>query len=182
MVTLILFKLCKRLFVNPNSTRSLKERTDIADIYLKLSFQVTYFLRPLFFLFYTKAIWNTLSLYAKILYRSKEILSLLFGNLLLFALLARVIFHDTAEEKNWFPNVAESMYQLILLQTNANFPDVMLDVYQENKTSFFFFLLFIIIQSLILVNLLVAFFYYHYNREIETTKAQIMRQETSRSY
>jgi len=57
---------------------------------------------------------------------------------------------------NYFSSLSESMWQLFILTTTANFPDVMLPVYSCNSLSGWFFVLYFLIGASFLLNLTLA--------------------------
>jgi hypothetical protein len=58
--------------------------------------------------------------------------------------------------RNYFSTLLESMTQLFILTTTANFPDVMLPAFKCNKWSALFFIAYILLSTLFLLNLVLA--------------------------
>ena len=67
------------------------------------------------------------------------------------------------------------MFNFLVLQTTANYPDFMLPFYKKNRFAFFFFALYLVIQYLILANTIIAFFYYQYQHNIKNENKKYVR-------
>lgn len=65
---------------------------------------------------------------------------------------------------------------MIVLQTTANFPDVMLQIYQHNRWAALYFVGFLIINNILLVNMTLSIFYINY-KELMEEKTKIMLKE-----
>jgi hypothetical protein len=61
---------------------------------------------------------------------------------------------------------SDSLYNIVILFTTSNFPDVALPAYSDSRASILFFVIFLIIALYILLNLLLAVFYNNYKRRI----------------
>lgn len=65
-----------------------------------------------------------------------------------------------------FCHVSDAYFELLILQTTSNFPDVMLDIYKVHSWTPIFFILFLIINWMILTNMLLGVFYSFYKNQI----------------
>ena len=78
-----------------------------------------------------------------------------------------------------FPNLGETYYQLTILLTTSNFPDVMLPAVQMNTLYFLFFWAFLTLGLYLLLNILLATIFSGYKtriteRALETTKNRLV--------
>mmetsp|Transcript_60952 Transcript_60952/g.199560 ORF Transcript_60952/g.199560 Transcript_60952/m.199560 type:complete len:704 (+) Transcript_60952:68-2179(+) len=63
---------------------------------------------------------------------------------------------DGAEGRSFFPGLLAGMWSLLVLLTTANFPDVMMPAYSENREVFLYFGFFVIVGIYFLVNVTTA--------------------------
>ena len=61
-----------------------------------------------------------------------------------------------------FPDILTSYYNMLILLTTANFPDVMLPAYLHNRAAFFFWMIFLTLGLFLFMNMLLAIFYGSY--------------------
>ena len=66
----------------------------------------------------------------------------------------------------------DAIYQLFALQTTANFPDIMLPLYEDSRAYSLFFVIFLAFNLLVLVNMLIAVFYLHYKRVFDEERGR----------
>jgi hypothetical protein len=85
-----------------------------------------------------------------------------------FAWAAYFIFKGTIEGVQSFDSVYNGFFSLLVLMTTANFPDVMLPSYRENRIYALFFILYLVIGLFMLFNMLLAVFYSNYNKRVES--------------
>ena len=65
-----------------------------------------------------------------------------------------------------FPTVGEAVWQLFILLTTANFPDVMMPAYAAHRAAAIFFLAFVSLGVFFLMNFLLAVIYDAYNSQV----------------
>lgn len=65
-----------------------------------------------------------------------------------------------------------TFYQLIILLTTCNFPNIMLPAYNDKRIYSLYFVFFLIIGLFFLMNVLLAVVYENYKKRIET-KAEL---------
>ena len=85
----------------------------------------------------------------------------------LFAVLSYYLFRNTFEGVIYLSDVNESYYQLLILLTTANFPDVMLPAYETDYFHSLIFVLYLIIGLYFFCNILLANVFSMYKRRLE---------------
>lgn len=68
----------------------------------------------------------------------------------------------TLEGEMFFPNYYESLFNMFVLLTTSNFPDIMLPAYELHPSYGLFFIIFLIIGLFFIMNLLLAIAYSNY--------------------
>jgi len=109
-----------------------------------------------------------------------KILVLLGAFIGFFAWLGVILFPaDTKEGQMYFPDLFGGMWQLLILITTANYPDVMMPAYSAHRAAFIFFLFFLLFGFFFLVNLLTAavFTCYQSHEEDQEKDAAKRREE-----
>mmetsp|Transcript_24918 Transcript_24918/g.80641 ORF Transcript_24918/g.80641 Transcript_24918/m.80641 type:complete len:738 (-) Transcript_24918:300-2513(-) len=75
-----------------------------------------------------------------------------------------------SEGDAYFPNLREGMWNLLVLVTTANFPDVAIPGYMRSRWSMLFFIAYLLIGMFFMMNLLLATVYNVYQEEQEKAK------------
>ncbi|CAC5394143.1 TPCN3 [Mytilus coruscus] len=100
-----------------------------------------------------------------------NILVLFFLSIALFALLALKLFNKRnltyPDGKPYFKDFFESVWDLYVLVTTANNPDVMMPAYDESNWFAFFFIIYIIICLYIFMSIILAAIYYNYRNNLK---------------
>jgi two pore calcium channel protein 3 len=86
---------------------------------------------------------------------------------LFFALLGMRIFKGSVEGVQYFPTYVESCFNMLVLLTTANSPDIMLPAYEQSRGLALFFIFYLMIGVFLLMHLLMALFYYNYKCRYE---------------
>ena len=68
-------------------------------------------------------------------------------------------FNGTLEGVQFYGTFGESFFNMLVLMTTSNFPDIMLPAYQTSRAYFIFFFIYLFFVLLLLMNLLLAIFY-----------------------
>jgi Ion transport protein len=89
-----------------------------------------------------------------------------------FGIIAYYNFKISLEGFNYFPSVHESFYQMLILLTTANFPDVMLPAYYESRYNCLFFIGYLLIGLYFMQNILLAIVFDNYKRHLENKVEQ----------
>ena len=83
------------------------------------------------------------------------------------ALLFFYLFRNTTERFFIMPERGEAIFQMVILLTTANFPDVMLPAYQENYFYAWLFVIYLIVGLFLLLNMLLAKVFANYKKQLE---------------
>lgn len=82
-----------------------------------------------------------------------------------------LLFQATPEGRQYFPTLTDSMLSLFILLTSANFPDVMMPIYQTNRLAALFFIAFVLVGVYFFMNLVLATIYHNYRKQCEDNMA-----------
>ena len=80
----------------------------------------------------------------------------LFMYVLLFAILGSFYFRESFEGVSYMQGIRDTNFELLILMTTANFPDVMLPAYNVHWTRTLFFIIFITLGLYFWLNLILA--------------------------
>ncbi|KAL4486873.1 hypothetical protein ABPG72_009637 [Tetrahymena utriculariae] len=127
---------------------------------------ISLFLKPLYFICFNRILRRTIKIYAKIVQKVLPIFIIITLNIMFFALLGRIIFYNQQNE-NYFDNFFDSWFNFTVLQTTSNFPDVMMQYYNEHRWAPIVFMTFLLINLILLLNTVLAVFYSNYKKEME---------------
>jgi two pore calcium channel protein, plant len=81
-----------------------------------------------------------------------------------------VLFYDTPQGRRDFPNLIDAIWTLWICITTANYPDVMMPSYNENRLAALYFVSFMIISFFFIMNLVLASVVNAYDGAIEDRK------------
>jgi hypothetical protein len=96
--------------------------------------------------------------------------SIAFAVLLLVAGFFALLLFTGAQREEIFPNYTDAVYQLLILLTTSNYPDVMMPAYSKNRLSFLFFFFFLIGGYFFLTNLFLAVVCKGHGEQVEADK------------
>jgi hypothetical protein len=85
---------------------------------------------------------------------------------LFFALLGFRIFRGSVEGVRYFPDYVTSCFNMLVLLTTANSPDIMLPAYEYSRPLAIFFVVYLLFGVFLIMNLLMALFYSNYKDRI----------------
>ena len=97
------------------------------------------------------------------MWESKEILLLWMCYVLFFGWMGSRLFKGQPEGASVCPDQFECTWQILILMTTSNYPDVSLDAYGTNRAYIIFFLIYLIIGLFFLLNLVLAVIYSNYS-------------------
>ena len=126
------------------------------------------FLVLMFFIRSLRESWKRIAL---VIYDSTTILLVILAYIIYFSLLANAFFNNELiygeEGKDYFPNVGMSIFNMYVLFTTSNFPDVLFPFFKISNWTALFFIGFLFFGLYLLLNLMLAVFYNSYRRQIE---------------
>ena len=79
--------------------------------------------------------------------------------ILYFAWMGQRLFSGTLEGVQYFGQIGDSFFNMLVLMTTSNFPDIMLPAYQRSRLNAIYFLVYLILGLFLMMNLLLAIFY-----------------------
>ena len=125
------------------------------------------FLRPIICLSYLGPIRSNMKAVAYDLRESITILTMIFAMIFYFSMVGLFIFQGNFGGIVTFPSLGEGYYNMLILLTTANFPDVMLPNYQSNPLSCLFFIGFLVLGLYFLLNVMLAVVFENYKNRIK---------------
>lgn len=115
-----------------------------------------------------------------ILWRSREIIFLFVLNWLFFSAASRVFFQAYKDyydvEKYYLYNLTnfkDTVFTLYVLLTTANYPDILVKKYGQNRLTFIFFFIYTFITIFIMINMLVGVFYFNYKQVVTNVLSNV---------
>ena len=104
----------------------------------------------------------------KDLYQSLTLLVGVILYIIYAGLIGYFLFRNDFEGYQQFPNFGDGVFNLVILLTTANFPDVMLPAYNKNWFYASFFIIFLILGLFFLLNLVLAKVFVNYKKTLES--------------
>ena len=129
-------------------------------------------LRPVVVILFFSSIRTNLMLVWHDFQDSFIILISIFIFILFFSALGLFIFQGSFTGTTEFNSINESYFQLVMLLTDTNFPDVMLLSYYDSTWYTIFFIIFVVSGVFFLLNVLLAVIFDNYKRRIELNSVQ----------
>ncbi|XP_023225433.1 two pore calcium channel protein 1-like isoform X2 [Centruroides sculpturatus] len=118
-----------------------------------------------------------------------NVLILFFLSIGLFSLMAQKLFKKRnltfPDGSPYFTNYLDTFFDLYVLVTTANNPDIMMPAYDENHFSAFFFLAYLVICLYIFMNIFLAVIYNNYRKHLKNEVKKVVymkRQSLSRAF
>jgi hypothetical protein len=91
---------------------------------------------------------------------------MIFAYVTFFSLIGFYSFKYSLEGFTWFPTANQSFYQMLILLTTANFPDIMLPAYNNSRFSCLFFIFYLMLGLYFLQNILLAVVLNNYKKRL----------------
>ena len=120
---------------------------------------VNFVLRAFIYIYMIRRIRTNWANIGKILWRTKLIFFSLFMNIFLFSVIGYFLFK---KEKGFFHSFYQSVFQLYILLSTCNFPDIMIDTFKVSKLCIFFFIIYISLNYFIILSYLKVLYYTKY--------------------
>lgn len=129
---------------------------------------VTNFSRPVVVLIYLSSQRNQMkNIFVYVLKDISIVLMTIFIYIFVFAMMFFFLYEYSLQGYSWFPTPHDTMYQMIILLTTANFPDVMLPAYNASRANCLLFILFLMIGLYFLQNILLAIVFDNYKKRLQ---------------
>jgi len=179
-IILALFSFARKFVRIPSKTASFREGlhfvmttiiviVNILSISYGMSTEICQILRPFVFVLFVRSVRESWRRVVAVMYRAKETILLCAMHVVIFSLIGKMIFLGTREEKMYFTDIFEAVWNMFILLTTANFPDITIPAYKENRLYCIFFVVYLGIGVFFLMNMVLAVFYYEYRFEMAKT-------------
>jgi len=99
-----------------------------------------------------------------------NVLTLLFVIMLFYAWFETVMFVSTKEGNLYFSSLTESLWTLYIMVTTANYPDVMMPAYNDNRWTALYFVSFMILSFFFFMNIVLASIVNEYDTAVSERK------------
>ncbi|KAH9260182.1 hypothetical protein BASA81_001351 [Batrachochytrium salamandrivorans] len=106
-------------------------------------------------------------------YRARTMFLLMSFNLVFFSVVGTILFYQTSEGKEYFPDFSTSLITLIVLQTGSNHPMVIVKAFTEfSRWSELYFVLFLLMSYFLMLNLMLGVIYHELTARLRDAAAQ----------
>ena len=131
-------------------------------------FFVAQLMRPVFIMIQFRILLDLLKRVILVISDILPMILLLALVVLSFALLTFRLYRGTMQGQSWFLTFEDSWYNMLVLMTTCNFPDIMLYAYDETRASSLVFISFLIISIFLFMNLTLANMFFFYVKRLDT--------------
>ena len=139
----------------------------VASVILTQGTFLSNFIRVMLIALFIRSLRESIKRIVLVVYDSKEIMLLLVAYILLFAWIGTRLFRGTQQGEAYFSSLSESVWNMLILLTTANFPDIMLPSYHSHKAYGLFFIIYLVIGLFFMLNLILATYYSNYKNRVE---------------
>jgi len=102
-----------------------------------------------------------------VLYHSFPVLLIIFAYLIFCSLVAYIMFGgETYNNKEYFEDIPHTMFNMYVLLTTSNFPDIIFPFWRIHNITALYFIGFLMTGLYMLFNLMLAIFYNNYKHQI----------------
>ena len=119
-------------------------------------------LRPIELVLLSRNLQKYFNRFQAVIRGSAPMVFFILGYVIYFSWMGFHIFAGNLEGTTTFPTFGNSIWSMFVLLTTANFPDVMLAAYEDDKFMCLFFVLYLSLGLFLFLNLLLAIFYSSY--------------------
>ncbi|KAJ4977183.1 hypothetical protein NE237_002289 [Protea cynaroides] len=138
-----------------------------------LPLRIAPYVRVLFFILTVRELRACIVTLAGMMDKYLNVLALALLFLLFSSWLAYVIFEDTQQGKTVFYSYGATLYQMFVLFTTSNNPDVWIPAYKESRWNCLFFVLYVLLGVYFLTNLILAVVYDSFKGQLAKQVAQM---------
>jgi hypothetical protein len=132
---------------------------------------VTYFApfaRPFIFALFVRSVRETMMRIWYVIKDAKGVIILLFLMLIFYSYIGVILFGNQWEGEEQFDSFHDAFWHMLIVLTTANYPDVMMPAYANNRWNCLFFISFLCFGLFFLLNLILAIFYNNYRKQVES--------------
>eukprot|EP00939_MAST-03C_sp_MAST-3C-sp1_P005373 g5373.t1 len=134
------------------------------------------FVRPLLFVAKSRSVRSGFTILFKTVPSFADVLLLLVLCVLFGAGVGCVIFQDSDEGSEFFSSLATGINSMVVLLTTANYPDVMMPAYSNNRAASLFFVIYLIVGLFLMLNLVLATICDSYSQMLAEKEKDLMKQ------
>ncbi|KAL3364046.1 hypothetical protein AABB24_013004 [Solanum stoloniferum] len=131
-----------------------------------LPFRIASYLRVVFFILNIRELRDSFFILAGMFRTYLNVVALTALFLLFSSWLAYVFFEDTQQGKTMFTSYGTTLYQMFVLFTTSNNPDVWIPAYKESRWYCLFFVLYVLLGVYFVTNLVLAVVYDSFKSEL----------------
>lgn len=135
-------------------------------------------LRPFFLIASIRSIRSNLKSYLLVIKDTMAMVLFIGTFILYYSWMGQRLFSGTLEGIEYFDTYSNSAFNMLVLMTTSNYPDVMLPAYQRNRLNCIFFISYLVLGLFLMMSLLLAVFYSNFK---ERFQERIDRSEDRRS-
>jgi len=125
------------------------------------------FIRPLLLIAQFQMLRTYVFRYLRVIYVSSPMVLLLFTFIFFFSCIGKFYFAGTLQGVQYMNDLSDSSFNMMVLMTTSNYPDVMLPAYQQNRFNFIFFGTYLLLGMFFIMNLLLAIIYSNFKSYFE---------------
>ncbi|KHG26811.1 Two pore calcium channel 1 -like protein [Gossypium arboreum] len=144
-----------------------------------LPFRVAPYVRVILFILSIRELRNSIVILAGMIGTYLNVLALWLLFLLFASWVAYVMFEDTQQGKLVFTSYGTTLYQMFVLFTTSNNPDVWIPAYKASRWYCLFFVLFVLIGVYFVTNLILAVVYDSFKSELAKQVSEMDRNRRS---
>jgi two pore calcium channel protein 1 len=124
-------------------------------------------IRPLYLIVSIRLLREYVKRYLQVIQDSLPMVIFTVVYILYFAWMGQRLFSGTLEGVQFFDSFGNSFFNMLVLMTTSNFPDIMLPAYQRNRIACLYFIIYLILGLYLMMNLLLAIFYSNFKFRFE---------------
>ena len=172
-IFVFVFLIFKTTVDNPNTSDTVQALNDI--------FTIMRIIRPLYLIQRSRDLKTLSKSIISALSSLVQLVAMIVIFWIIFASIGFALFweQDTiAGQNNHFSSFGQSWWSLLILQTTANFPDIMLENYTNSEWVAWYFLIYNLLGIYFLMSLVLAVIYNHYSNHITNQSVKIQERKT----
>lgn len=125
------------------------------------------FIRPFYMVVTIRLLREYWNRYLLVMLDSMPMVLFILVYILYFSWMLQRWFSGTLEGVQYFSTFGDSFFNMLVLMTTSNYPDVMLPAYQISRWNCLFFITYLVLGLFLMMNLLLAIFYSNFKSRFE---------------